>query len=257
MAATSVNIYSPLSRLRNDNQSLLEQLRHGQDDIWNVLKNMRSTRASYPTRTHGETSFIYRGTDRTPSKVSRKVHESMRDAGQTSTPKSYGHALVADGNDRRSRTPSRPASILTTPGNRKKTPKKSLHVSFELSPRHERSVIGDDNARRSLLGYDWIAGLLDNTSYLSERPDDFLDELKEFRRVNKEDCLGTTLSERPYTPLKFTPTRNTEGNKEDAVTCENAYTLNERLFPVPIHGPEASCSVCHTKPESEYETEGS
>lgn len=257
MAATSVNIYSPLSRLRNDNQSLLEQLRHGQDDIWNVLKNMRSTRASYPTRTHGETSFIYRGTDRTPSKVSRKVHESMRDAGQTSTPKSYGHALVANGNDRRSRTPSRPASILTTPGNRKKTPKKSLHVSFELSPRHERSVIGDDNARRSLLGYDWIAGLLDNTSYLSERPDDFFDELKEFRRVNKEDCFGTTLSERPYTPLKFTPTRNTEGNKEDAVTCENAYTLNERLFPVPIHGPEASCSVCHTKPESEYETEGS
>lgn len=40
-------------------------------------------------------------------------------------------------------------------------------------------------------------------------------------------------------------------------TGENAYTLNERLFPVPIHGPEASCSVCHTKRESEYETEGS
>ena len=75
------------------------------------------------------------------------------------------------------------------------TPKKSLRVSFELSPHHERSVIGDDNTRRSLLGYDWIAGLLDNTSYLSERPDDFFDELKEFRRVNKEDCFGTTLSE--------------------------------------------------------------
>lgn len=56
-------------------------------------------------------------------------------------------------------------------------------------------MIGDDNARRSLLGYDWIAGLLDNTSYLSERPDDFFDDLKEFRRVNKEDCFGTTLAE--------------------------------------------------------------
>lgn len=75
------------------------------------------------------------------------------------------------------------------------TPKKSLHVSFEPSPRHERSVIGDDNARRSLLGYDWIAGLLDNTSYLSERPDDFFDDLKEFRRVNKKDCFGNTLTE--------------------------------------------------------------
>lgn len=75
------------------------------------------------------------------------------------------------------------------------TPKKSLHVSFELSPYQERSVIGGNNARRCLLGYDWIAGLLDNTSYLSERPDDFFDELKEFRRVNKEDCFGTTLLE--------------------------------------------------------------
>lgn len=75
------------------------------------------------------------------------------------------------------------------------TPKKSLHVSFEPSPHHERSVIGDDNARRSLLGYDWIAGLLDNTSYLSERPDDFFDDLKEFRRVNKKDCFGNTLTE--------------------------------------------------------------
>ena len=75
------------------------------------------------------------------------------------------------------------------------TPKKSLHVSFELSPHQEHSVIGGNNARRSLLGYDWIAGLLDNTSYLSERPDDFFDELKEFRRVHKEDCFGTTLLE--------------------------------------------------------------
>lgn len=38
---------------------------------------------------------------------------------------------------------------------------------------------------------------------------------------------------------------------------DNAYTLNERLFAVPIHGPETACSVCHTKQESEYETEGS
>ena len=38
---------------------------------------------------------------------------------------------------------------------------------------------------------------------------------------------------------------------------DNAYTLNERLFAVPIHGPETPCSVCHTKRESEYETEGS
>ena len=40
-------------------------------------------------------------------------------------------------------------------------------------------------------------------------------------------------------------------------TGDNAYTLNDRLFAVPIHGPETSCSVCYTKREFEYETEGS
>lgn len=257
MAATSVNIYSPLSRLRADNHLLLEQLKQEQDDIWHVMKRMNSRKDSFPTRTYGETSFTYRGVDRTPVRVSRKVDQGTTDRKQTSTPKSFGQALIADGNDRRNRTPVRPTSILSTPGNRKKTPKKSLHVSFEPSPHHERSVIGDDNARRSLLGYDWIAGLLDNTSYLSERPDDFFDDLKEFRRVNKEDCFGTTFSERPYTPLKLTPSRSTQSNKEDVVSCDNAYTLNERLFAVPIHGPETPCSVCHTKRESEFETEGS
>lgn len=49
-------------------------------------------------------------------------------------------------------------------------------------------MIGNDDKRRSLLGYDWIAGMLDNTSRLSERPDTYFDDLKEFRRVNKQDC---------------------------------------------------------------------
>ena len=39
------------------------------------------------------------------------------------------------------------------------------------------------------LGYDWIAGLLDaSESYLSERDDEYFDDMKEFRRVNFEDC---------------------------------------------------------------------
>lgn len=120
MAATSVNIYSPLSRLRADNHSLLEQLKQGQDDIWDVMKRMNSSKDSLPTRTYGETSFTYRGVDRTPLRVSRKVDQAATDRKQTSTPKSFGQALIADGNDRRNRTPVGPTSILSTPGNRKK-----------------------------------------------------------------------------------------------------------------------------------------
>ncbi|XP_068700597.1 migration and invasion-inhibitory protein-like isoform X1 [Montipora capricornis] len=259
MAAASVNIYSPLSRLREDNQSLLSQLRQGQNDTWNVLKRLQATNDSPETRSLAETSFTFRGEDRTPVKVnvSRTDSESSKMA-QTSTPKSYGDALIAEGNDRRNRTSVVPTSILTTPGNRKKTQKKALRVSFDVSPRQEQSKIDGDDKRRSLLGYDWIAGMLDNTSYLSERPDGYFDDLKEFRRVNKKDCFGANIFELPYSPQKVTPFRSSHDSKvENVVTCDNAYTLNERLFAIPIHGPETPCSVCRTKRESEYEAEGS
>ena len=42
-----------------------------------------------------------------------------------------------------------------------------------------------------MLGYDWIAGILDNTSYLAEKNDDFFEDLKEFRRVNKDECYSS------------------------------------------------------------------
>ncbi|XP_067049812.1 migration and invasion-inhibitory protein-like [Acropora muricata] len=257
MAATSVNIYSPLSRLREDNQLLLSKLKQGQNNTWEVLKSMQSANDSFGPRTLGETSFTFRGVDRTPSNVVRRTEYETSKVAQTSTPKSYGHALVADGNDRGKRTSVIPASIMSSHSNRKKTQKKSLHVSFDVSPHHEQSVIGNDDMRRSLLGYDWIAGMLDNTSHLSERPDTYFDDLKEFRRVNKQDCFGATISELPFSPQKFTPSKSSHSGREDVITCDNAYTLNERLFAIPIHGPEAPCSVCKTKRESEYETEGS
>ena len=42
------------------------------------------------------------------------------------------------------------------------------------------------------LGYDWIAGLLDTSSYISQCSDDYFDDLKEFRRANREDCCRMT-----------------------------------------------------------------
>ena len=120
MAASSVNIYSPLSRLRRDNQTLLSQLKQGQNDTWDVLKRMRPADDSFVTRTDGESSFTYRGADRTPVSVTRRTDQGLTKAGQTSTPKNFGQALLSGGNDRRNRTSVVPVSILSTPGNRKK-----------------------------------------------------------------------------------------------------------------------------------------
>lgn len=46
---------------------------------------------------------------------------------------------------------------------------------------------------QSLLGYDWIAGMLDNDSYISQKDDSFFNELKEFRRVNRSECIGSSI----------------------------------------------------------------
>lgn len=41
------------------------------------------------------------------------------------------------------------------------------------------------------LGYDWIAGLLDaSESYLSEKDNEYFEDMKDFRRVNFNECHG-------------------------------------------------------------------
>lgn len=52
---------------------------------------------------------------------------------------------------------------------------------------------GVKKSDQSLLGYDWIAGMLDNDSYISQKDDSFFDELKEFRRVNRAECTGSSV----------------------------------------------------------------
>lgn len=49
-----------------------------------------------------------------------------------------------------------------------------------------RRYTGDDPR----LGYDWIAGLLDaSEAYLSEKDDEYFDDIKEFRQVNYSECF--------------------------------------------------------------------
>jgi len=58
----------------------------------------------------------------------------------------------------------------------------------------EFSRLMDNRQGRTLLGYDWIAGLLDNDEVrdLGGQPDDLFEEVKEFRRQNKQECTGTS-----------------------------------------------------------------
>lgn len=41
----------------------------------------------------------------------------------------------------------------------------------------------------TLLGYDWIAGVLENAD-IGDQPETLLTELREFRRDHQQDCVG-------------------------------------------------------------------
>ncbi|XP_065890060.1 migration and invasion-inhibitory protein-like isoform X2 [Dysidea avara] len=105
------------------------------------------------------------------------------------------------------------------------------------------------------LGYDWIAGLLDTSSYVSQCSDEYFDDLKEFRRANREECSRTTsligIPDVSESDISSSPTIKVNDLQQDVVhSGVPSYILNSRLFPVPIHTQEevgSHCPVCEQK----------
>ncbi|KAJ3602917.1 hypothetical protein NHX12_030662 [Muraenolepis orangiensis] len=97
-----------------------------------------------------------------------------------------------------------------------------------------------------LLGYDWIAGVLDTESYLTERSEEFFDDLRAFRAMNKDECVSSQpvrlLEERPPAQRLVTERDNPDSSM-DTHQCTFCYRINSRLFPVPLDPPER-CPVC-------------
>uniref|UniRef100_A0A3B3DXM9 Migration and invasion inhibitory protein n=1 Tax=Oryzias melastigma TaxID=30732 RepID=A0A3B3DXM9_ORYME len=116
----------------------------------------------------------------------------------------------------------------------------------------DQSSKGDDTpaaAKRRLqplLGYDWIAGVLDTEDSVVERPDEFFDDLRVFRSLNKDECVHAVQTEcsdvsLPVSAL-LTDQEDPESNK-DSHQCTFSYRINSRLFPVPLHSQDC-CTVC-------------
>ena len=51
------------------------------------------------------------------------------------------------------------------------------------------------NRTKPLLGYDWIAGLLDSDSPTNKQSEDFFEEMRQFRQANREECVHKSLTE--------------------------------------------------------------
>ncbi|XP_037534681.1 migration and invasion-inhibitory protein [Nematolebias whitei] len=97
-----------------------------------------------------------------------------------------------------------------------------------------------------LLGYDWIAGVLDTEDSLAEQSDEFFNDLRVFRSLNKDECIHDAQSELFEERRSVAPLLTDEDNQEantDSHQCTFSYRINNRLFPVPLHSREC-CPVC-------------
>ncbi|KAK1159636.1 migration and invasion-inhibitory protein-like [Acipenser oxyrinchus oxyrinchus] len=184
----------------------------------------------------------------------------------------YTDQLLHLGNDRQRdafiRETRRPKPILLPPHGRER--KGATHVTFQ-SP--EEASEGDGWSVRPFLGYDWIAGVLDADSSLSEKSEPFFTELRDFRQVNREECVHQEYMEAeqldllPLTSVKAPQvldySRDTHQCRSPLISSSvsrpsvftpslspslsgtHCYRVNSRLFAVPLD-PQAACPVCKT-----------
>ncbi|KAM9521320.1 uncharacterized protein ACIB01_016256 isoform 2-T2 [Guaruba guarouba] len=136
------------------------------------------------------------------------------------------------------RAPVAHQSVLLT--SQSQESKEAGHVTFESDP-EEYTIPVSTWSVRPFLGYDWIAGLLDTSPAVAEKSDQYFAELREFRQVNREECIH---EQRPepraldYIDPEQEPDLITSSHK-----CVYCYRLNQRLFPVPVDS-ECACPVC-------------
>nr|XP_039255273.1 migration and invasion-inhibitory protein-like [Styela clava] len=146
------------------------------------------------------------------------------------------------------KTPKR--SILASKA--RHTPGGKNRVKFSVdSPdnsrllRHSKCI--DENIAplpKPLLGYDWIAGVVEMDSLPRSSggvsavvTQDFINEIDEFRKTNRDECSGKVenANEKYLTPIK--PRKKYPISPDPADTQDSRildYTVNSRLYPVPV-----------------------
>ncbi|KAK5613140.1 hypothetical protein CRENBAI_000895, partial [Crenichthys baileyi] len=118
-------------------------------------------------------------------------------------------------------------------------------VGFQ-SDEFENKPASDRHHVQPLLGYDWIAGVLDTEDSLAERSDEFFNDLRMFRSINKDECIHPGPAESFEENHLFPPLLTDEDDRAantDTHQCTFSYRINSRLFPVPLHSQEC-CPVC-------------
>ncbi|CAJ1050525.1 migration and invasion-inhibitory protein [Xyrichtys novacula] len=128
-------------------------------------------------------------------------------------------------------------------------------ITFQSDDSEEVSD-SDRHHLQPLLGYDWIAGLLDAEDSWIERSDEFFNDLRAFRSLNKDECVHSPdaeLLQKDYPALPLLTEKDDPEAHTDTHQCTFSYRINSRLFPVPLHSEEC-CPVCRKHKSSHPHT---
>uniref|UniRef100_A0A8C6SRV2 Migration and invasion inhibitory protein n=1 Tax=Neogobius melanostomus TaxID=47308 RepID=A0A8C6SRV2_9GOBI len=127
-----------------------------------------------------------------------------------------------------------------------KSPRNEYCLKGQTTLRSEEKHITDSQRPRPLLGYDWIAGVIDAEDSLMERSEDFFNDLCTFRALNKDQCVNSLNTGFTEECNSSPPSRSEEDSPttlKDSHKCTFSYRINTRLFPVPLNSQEC-CPVC-------------
>ncbi|XP_066420095.1 migration and invasion-inhibitory protein isoform X1 [Molothrus aeneus] len=180
-----------------------------------------------------ESSFLGHGENRKQSALLHAFHEKCHPGPTLSRVqnKETGEQHVVI------REPHSPKSVLLMPQS-KELKKETRHVTFQPDPKEDAMPVSSWSAR-PFLGYDWIAGLLDTKSPVTEKSEQYFAELHEFRQSNRETCIHQQHLE----PEDYTAPEQELDLIIGSHKCVYCYGLNERLFTTPGDS-EAACPVC-------------
>lgn len=221
--------------LKKENAKLLSQMQNGIVNLKACIDNQHAKEHIRNTST---------------PKIRCEKRKSSCNPGQKCP---YQVHLQSDGNLKKGKTHFVAAKVESKPLRSiircKKTP--SNHRA-RFSPRESKKhVLKSDKLDKSMMGYDWIAGCLDNDSYINEQSDQFFQDIEEFRRLNRDECK-TAVKDIDISPKDTAKliTVSSQSQKENYPLCCNgkgSYMLNNRLNLIPIHGPYSECPTCQLK----------
>ncbi|WAR15556.1 MIIP-like protein [Mya arenaria] len=190
----------------------------------------------------------------------------------TNPPARYSQNLSHPGNSRKIasfiKESKKPKSILLANNNSRLNKSGSSRVSFRSPTRDSSghlsySMDAYSKQQHKMLGYDWIAALMDNDPAGVNQSETFFDELKEFRKLNLEECvnkhcmMGFNTSKPAMVPASSNiALRDATSGIKSAVrtTLDDAETLAANF---PYEWDPKEQSICRPLPRPTYKPESS